>query len=99
MPVDERTFAAQIAGWVTEYLNDNTHLPFDRATVEKHVGGSTQRHDFCLYSRYTDQPVLTGEIKMPDSLQGRHSLNIMAEDFRQTSFLLDTGAEINQCYA
>ena len=75
MPVDERTFAAQIAGWVTEYLNDNPHLPFDRATVEKHVGESTQRHDFCLYSRHTDQPVLTGEIKMPDSLQGRHSLN------------------------
>ena len=75
MPVDERTFAAQIAGWVTEYLNDNTHLPFYRATVEKHVEGSTQRHDFCLYSRHTDQPVLTGEIKMPDSIQGRHSLN------------------------
>ena len=75
MPVDERTFAAQIAGWVTEYLNDNPHLPFNRATVEKHVAGSTQRHDFCLYSRHTDQPVLTGEIKMPDSLQGRHSLN------------------------
>ena len=75
MPIDERTFAAQIAGWVTEYLNDNTHLPFDRATVEKHVEGSTQRHDFCLYNRHTDQPVLTGEIKMPDSIQGRHSLN------------------------
>ena len=75
MPVDERTFAAQIAGWVTGYLNDNPHLPFDQATVEKHVGQSTQRHDFCLYSRHADQPVLTGEIKMPDSPKGRHSLN------------------------
>ena len=75
MPVDERTFAAEIAGWVTDYLNDNPDLPFDRATVEKHVEGSALRHDFCLYSRRTNQPVLTGEIKMPDSVQGRHPLN------------------------
>ena len=75
MPVDERTFAAEIAGWVTEYLNDNPHLPFDRARVEEHVEGTTQRHDFRLYRRYTGEPVLTGEIKMPDSPQGRHPLN------------------------
>ena len=75
MPVDERTFAAEIAGWVTDYLNDNPDLPFNRATVEKHVEGSALRHDFCLYSRRTNQPVLTGEIKMPDSVQGRHPLN------------------------
>ena len=27
MQVDERTFAADIAGWVNEYLNDHPHLP------------------------------------------------------------------------
>ena len=75
MPVDERTFAANIAGWVTEYLNDNPHLPFERATVEEHVEGTAQRHDFRLYRRHTGEPVLTGEIKMPDSPQGRHPLN------------------------
>ena len=75
MPVDERTFAAEIAGWVTEYLNDTPHLPFDRATVEEHVEGTTRRHDFRLHRRHTGEPILTGEIKMPDSLQGRHPLN------------------------
>ena len=75
MPVDERTFAAEIAGWVTEFLNGRPDLPFDRAVVEEHVQGTARRHDFRLYPRHTNQPVLTGEIKMPDSPQGNHPLN------------------------
>ena len=75
MPVDERTFAAEIAGWVTEFLNGRPDLPFDRAVVEEHVQGTARRHDFRLYRRHTNQPVLTGEIKMPDSPQGNHPLN------------------------
>ena len=59
MPVDERTFAAEIAGWVTEYLGDNTDLPFARAAVEEHVEGTTRRHDFRLYHRQTLLPVLS----------------------------------------
>ena len=75
MSVDERTFAAEIAGWVTEFLNGRPDLPFSRASVEEHVGDTAQRHDFLLYRRHTDEPVLTGEIKMPDSAQGNHPLN------------------------
>ena len=75
MPVDERTFAAEVAGWVTELLNGRPDLPFSRASVEDHVGGTARRHDFRLYRRHTGQPVLTGEIKMPDSAQGNHPLN------------------------
>ena len=87
MPVDERTFSAEIAGWVTEYLGDNPRLPFARAAVEEHVYGTTQRHDFRLYSRHPEEPVLTGEIKMPDSLQGRHPLNgDLVEDALQKAF-------------
>ena len=70
MPVDERTFAAEVAGWVNEILNGRRDLPFSHALVEDHVGGTAQRHDFRLYQRYTGHPVLTGEIKMPDSLPG-----------------------------
>ena len=75
MPVDERTFAAEMAGWVTEFLNDNPHLPFSHAAVEEHVEGSAKRHDFRLYTRDSGEPVLTGEIKMPESRQGGHPLN------------------------
>ena len=75
MPVDERTLAAEVAGWVTEILNRRPDLPFSRASVEEHVQGTARRHDFRLYRRHTGLPVLTGEIKMPDSALGNHPLN------------------------
>ena len=76
MPVDERTFTAEIAGWVTEFLNSRPDLPFSRAAVEVHVPGTAQRHDFALYSRSSpDTVVLTGEVKMPDADLGNHPLN------------------------
>ena len=75
MTVDERTFVSELAGWVTEFLNSRPDLPFDRALVEEHVTGTINRHDFRLYRRHTNQPVLTGEIKMPDSALGNHPLN------------------------
>ena len=43
--------------------------------MEEHVDGTIRRHDFRLYRRHTDTPVLTGEIKMPDSIEGKHPLN------------------------
>ena len=75
MPIDERTFVAEIAGWVTALLAERPDLPFSHASVENHVVGTTQRHDFRLYERRGEPPVLTGEIKMPDSAQGNHPLN------------------------
>ena len=87
MPVDERTFAAEVAGWVTEVLNSRPDLPFSHALVEDHVGSTARRHDFRLYRRHTGQPVLTGEIKMPDSVQGNHPLNAdLVEDALEKAF-------------
>ena len=56
MPVDERTFAAEVAGWVTEVLNSRPDLPFSHALVEDHVGSTARRHDFRLYRRHTANP-------------------------------------------
>ncbi len=75
MPVDERTYAAEVAGWVTEILNRRPDLPFSHALVEDHVDGTARRHDFRLFRRHTNSTDLTGEIKMPDSAQGNHPLN------------------------
>ena len=87
MPVDERTFAAEVAGWVTEMLNSRPDLPFSRANVEDHVEGTAKRHDFRLYRRHTDQAVLTGEIKMPDTALGKHPLNAdLVEDALSKAF-------------
>ena len=76
MPVDERTFASDVAGWINQILDARPDLPFGRAAVEEHTEeGVSTRHDLRLYRRHTGTPVLTGEIKMPDSAQGRHPLN------------------------
>ena len=74
MSVDERTFVAEVAGWITEFLNGRPDLPFSRATVEEHVG-VRGRHDFKLYWRHSNRPALSGEIKMPHRNEGSHPLN------------------------
>ena len=87
MPVHELTFAAEVAGWVTQHLDDNPHLPFGRAAVEEYVDGTTKRHDFRLFRRNTNETVLTGEVKMPDSPQGGHPLNAdLVDDALQKAF-------------
>lgn len=71
MPVDERTFVADVATWVTAILDRRPDLPYSRARVEEHGAGSRKRHDFLLYRRGIERVVLTGEVKMPDASQGR----------------------------
>jgi len=70
MPVDERTFVAEVAGWVTAILSHRQDLPYGCARVEEHGIGDRKRHDFVLYRRDTNRVVLTGEVKMPDSPEG-----------------------------
>jgi type I restriction-modification system DNA methylase subunit len=70
MVVDERTFVADVAGWVTAILTRRQDLPYGPAHVEEHGVGSRSRHDFVLYRRGTNRVVLTGEVKMPDNLEG-----------------------------
>lgn len=72
MPVDERTFVAQVAGWVTAILERRQDLPYSDARVEEHGEGNRKRHDFVLYSRGANKVVLTGEVKMPDNPEGRN---------------------------
>lgn len=70
MPVDERTFVAEVAGWVTAILAGRQDLPYGPARVEEHVIGNRKRHDFVLYRRGTNRVMLTGEVKMPDTPEG-----------------------------
>lgn len=71
MSVDERTFVAEVAGWVTTILERRQDLPYGPVRVEEHGTGNRARHDFVLYRRETNRVVLTGEVKMPDNPEGR----------------------------
>ena len=58
---------------MTAILAQRTDLPYSHARVEEHGPGSRKRHDFVLYRRGSNRAALTGEVKMPDSPQGRSS--------------------------
>jgi type I restriction-modification system DNA methylase subunit len=75
MPVDERTFMADVAGWVSAILERRQDLPYSRARVEEHGVGNRKRHDFVLYRRGIQRVALSGEAKMPDSPKGKSPLD------------------------
>ncbi len=75
MPVDERTFMADVAGWVTAILQRRDDLPYSHARVEEHGVGNNKRQDFVLYRRSIQRVALSGEAKMPDSPKGKSSLD------------------------
>jgi len=68
--INEWTLTADIAKWIAEILRDRVDLPFSDAKVEERGEGSLKRRDITVYHR-DGRKVLTGELKMPDSPQGR----------------------------
>jgi len=68
--INEWTFAADVCKWIGEILVTNPGLPFSEAKVEQPSGPSRKRRDLTLYDR-TGEPVLTGEIKLPDRPDGQ----------------------------
>ncbi len=76
MPVDERTFAADAASWMTAILARRTDLPYSRASVEEHTPGANTRRDITLYSRHGTKIALMGEIKVPDKIYGQNPYDL-----------------------
>ncbi|MBI4311141.1 MAG: SAM-dependent DNA methyltransferase [Chloroflexi bacterium] len=70
MAVDERTFVADVKGWIDAILRERPGLPYSHARVEEHTISGRQRHDLVLFGR-NGLPVLSGEVKMPDSVIGK----------------------------
>ena len=67
---NEWTLTAQIASWIADIARDRPDLPFSEAKVEERRRGSAKRRDLTLYDRH-GKAVITGEMKMPDSPEGR----------------------------
>ena len=69
-PINEWTLTADIAKWAEQIMRDRPDLPFSHAAVEERGRGSRRRRDLTLYAR-SGKPAITGELKMPDSPDGR----------------------------
>ncbi|MCL5105397.1 MAG: N-6 DNA methylase [Armatimonadetes bacterium] len=68
--VTEWTLTADIAKWMLDIIHERPDLPFSDAKVEERAKGSRKRRDLTLYDR-NGAKVITGEVKMPDSPEGR----------------------------
>jgi len=68
--ITEWEFTADIASRINGILTARPDLPFKEARAEQRGKGSTKRRDISLIGR-NGNPVLTGEVKMPDSPEGR----------------------------
>ena len=68
--VNEWTLTAEIAEWANEAIRNRPGLPFSKAKVEVRGTRTKQRRDLTVFDR-SGKAVLTGEMKMPDSPDGR----------------------------
>lgn len=67
---NEWTFTADVAKWAEMIVAERPDLPFGRVAVEERGRGNLKRRDLTIYDR-SGKAVVTGEIKMPDSPDGR----------------------------
>lgn len=67
---NEWTLTAEIAEWINEIIRHHPELPFSKAKVEVRGARTRQRRDLTVFDR-GGKVVLTGEMKMPDSPDGR----------------------------
>jgi type I restriction-modification system DNA methylase subunit len=68
--INEWTFTADVASQINAILRDHPDMRFSNVQVEERGKGSRKRRDLTIYDRQ-NKIVLTGEVKMPDSLEGR----------------------------
>jgi len=89
MPVDERTFCADVASQINEILRRRTDLPYAEARVEEHEAGGRKRLDLMVFNRDLKRVALTGEVKMPDKPYGRSHLDgeLVEDAFEKASQL------------
>jgi methylase of polypeptide subunit release factors len=68
--INEWTFASDTCKTIQSILADNPELPFTEAKVEEGASRGRKRRDLTLYHKESE-PVLTGEIKLPDRPDGQ----------------------------
>jgi type I restriction-modification system DNA methylase subunit len=68
--INEWTFTADVASQINAILRDRPNMRFSNVQVEERGRGSRKRRDLTVYDRQ-NKIVLTGEVKMPDSPEGR----------------------------
>ena len=67
--MNEWGFTGEVKSWIDQIVKLNSNLPFSGARVEDVGKGSQKRRDLTIIDRNGD-PILTGEVKLPDAPDG-----------------------------
>ena len=67
--MNEWGFTGEVKSWIDQIVKLNSNLPFAGASVEDVGKGSQKRRDLTIVNRNGD-PILTGEVKLPDAPDG-----------------------------
>jgi hypothetical protein len=67
----EVSFCADVKSWADALFAAHSEWPFIRATIEEYGTGNYKRQDLRIYRGGSNTPVLTGEVKMPGTPEGR----------------------------
>ena len=67
--MNEWGFTGEVKSWIDQIVRYNSDLPFAGAKIEEVGKGSQKRRDLTLIDRNGD-PLLTGEVKLPDAPDG-----------------------------
>jgi len=81
----EVSFCADVKSWADALLKAHPEWPFTKATIEEYGTGNYKRQDIRVYREGSNTPVLTGEVKMPGTPEGRspYDSSLMQDAFNK----------------
>ncbi|MBI4023814.1 MAG: SAM-dependent DNA methyltransferase [Verrucomicrobia bacterium] len=67
----EISFCGDVKSWADALFAAHPEWPFSKAAIEEFGRGTNQRHDLRIFRKGSQTPVLTGEVKLPGTPEGR----------------------------
>ena len=69
--IHELTFCGDVKSWADALFSLHKQWPFSKAEIEEFGRGSAKRQDLRIFDRQHQTPILSGEVKMPGTPEGR----------------------------
>ncbi len=88
---NEVSFCADVKAWAQMLFAQHPEWPFGDAHIEEYGTGNNKRQDLRILDREHRTPILSGEVKMPGTLEGRTPYN--------PELMLDASQKAENCRA
>ena len=81
----EVSFCAEVKSWADALFAQHPEWPFAGAQIEKYPKGTNKRQDLRILDREHSTPILSGEVKMPGTTEGRspYDADLMQDAFNK----------------